>query len=143
MLFDESTKRTRAFLLPPDAYDADETSAAFDIGQASACGIVIGVGEGGITFNGTNKVEFKLQHSDNGSDFSAVALEHVKGVSAVGTGGIVRALTAAHATPSVVEVGYIGGKRYLRMFTDFSGTHGTATPMFVMAIRGRLLSIDA
>lgn len=141
MLFDESTKRTRAFLLPPDAYDADETSAAFDIGQAGACGIVIGVGVGGITFSGTNKVEFKLRHSDNGTDFAAVELDHVRGVETVGAGGIVRALTSAHATPSVAEVGYIGGKRYLRMFTDFSGTHGTPTPMFVMAIRGRLLSI--
>ena len=39
-------------------------------------------------------------------------------------------------TPSVATVAYIGDKRYVRAMANFSGTHGTATPYSVTAIRG-------
>jgi hypothetical protein len=45
--------------------------------------------------------------------------------ASVGTGGIVKSLIAAHAAADTTEVGYIGGKRYLKVLADFSGTHGT------------------
>ena len=56
----------------------------------------------------------------------------------VGTGGIVRSLTAAHATPSVTALGYVGRKQFIKLLADFSGTHGTATPMSAVAVRGLL-----
>jgi hypothetical protein len=115
-------------LLPPDAYDADDTSDAVDIRGFMSALVQIAVGVGGITFSATNKVEFKLQHSLDNSEWTAVAQRDVSGAT-VATGGIVRALTAAHAAPSVTQVGYIGGRPYLRLFTDFSGTHGSETPM--------------
>ena len=115
-------------MLAPAAYDADDTSDAVEIRGFQSALLQIAVGVGGITFSGTNKVEFKLQHSLNGTDFDAVAQRDISGAT-VGANGIVRALTAAHATPSVTQVGYIGGRPYLRLFTDFSGTHASATPM--------------
>lgn len=141
MLRDLTTQEAASFLLAPGAYDADDTSDALAMDRAAACSIHICVGAGGITFSGTNKVEFKLQHSLNGSDWTAVTAEHVRGVASVGAGGIVRALTAAHATPSVTSLGYIGAQPFVRMFTDFSGTHGSPTPMAVLAVRGLLLDI--
>lgn len=119
---------TTHLLLPPAGYDADDTSDGVDIRGFRSALLQIAVGVGGITFSGTNKVEFKLQHSINGTDWAAVAQRDVSGVT-VGANGIVRALTAAHATPSITQVGYIGGRPYLRLFTDFSGTHGSETPM--------------
>jgi hypothetical protein len=141
MRFDRSEQVTAGFLLPPASYDADNTPASFDIGLAESCTVFVNVGVGGITFSTTNKVEFVLTHSDvTGEGFEAVTQADVKGVT-VGEGGIIRALTAAHATPSVVKVGYVGRKRFLRLLADFSGTHGTATPMSVLAVRDNLLSI--
>lgn len=137
MRFDQSQSFTAGFLLPPAAYDADNTPASFDNGTAQSATILVEVGAGGITFSDTNKVEFKLTHSDNNSDFTAVAQADVVGVT-VGEGGIVRSLVAAHATPSVTLVGYKGRKRYLRLLADFSGTHGAATPMAVTVLRGGL-----
>jgi hypothetical protein len=138
MRFDQSETFTAGFLLPPAAYDADNTPASFDNGTAQSCTILINVGVGGITFSGTNKVEFVLTHSDlTGEGFEAVTADDVVGVSSV-TDGIVRALVAAHASPSVTVIGYKGRKRFLRLLADFSGTHGEATPMSVVAVRGNL-----
>jgi len=138
MRFDQSQAVTAGVLLPPAAYDDDNTPASFDIGKADACTVVLAVGAGGITFSSTNKVEFVLTHSDaTGSGFTAVTQADVVGV-AVAEGGIVRSLVAAHATPSVTVIGYRGRKQFLRLLADFSGTHGAATPMSAVAIRGLL-----
>lgn len=138
MRFDQSEAMTAGVLLPAAAYNADTTPASFDIGKADACTVLIEVGVGGITFSTTNKVEFKLTHSDvTGSGFEAVTQADVVGVT-VGTGGIVRELIAAHAAASVTVVGYVGRKQFLRLLADFSGTHGTATPMSAVGVRGRL-----
>lgn len=138
MRFDQSQSVTAGVLLPAAAYDADNTPAAFDIGKAQACTILINVGVGGITFSSTNKVEFKLTHCDtSGGDYTAVTQADVVGAT-VGEGGIVRSLVAAHATPSVAVVGYVGRKQFLKLLADFSGTHGAATPMSATAVRGLL-----
>lgn len=122
--------------LPAAEYDADNTPAAIDLLGFESALIAISVGVGGITFSGTNKIEFKLTHSDDDSDYSAVTVDDVQGLSAVGTGGIILALTSAHASPSVTKVGYVGGKRYLKLLADFSGTHGTETPIAALVVKG-------
>jgi hypothetical protein len=137
MRTDQSQGFTAGYLLPPASYNADNTPATFDVGTADSCTILLQVGVGGITFSGVNKIEFVLTHSDDDSTFTAVADADVVG-SVVAAGGIVRALTAAHAAPSVTVLGYVGRKRYLRLLADFSGTHGTATPLSAAAVRGNL-----
>lgn len=125
-----------ATLIPAAEYDADNTPAAVDLRGFNSAVIALSIGVGGITFSGSNKIEFKLTHSDNNSDYSAVTAADVQGVASVGEGGIIKALIAAHASASVTKVGYVGGKRYLKLLADFSGTHGTATPLSAVAILG-------
>src|ERR1044072_3641116 len=89
---------------------ADASSAAIDLnGFDSAC-LSIAVGIGGITFSGSNKVEFLLLHSKDGTNFDAVTADDVRLLTnadaSVGTGGIVRSLVAAHAAPTVAKVSY-------------------------------------
>lgn len=122
--------------LPAAEYDADNTPAAIDLLGFESALIAISVGVGGITFSGTNKIEFKLTHSDDDDTYEAVTIDDVQGLSAVGTGGIILALTSAHASPSVTKVGYVGGKRYLKLLADFSGTHGTGTPIAALVVKG-------
>jgi hypothetical protein len=126
------------------ALDADNTPTAIDLRGFNSAEIILGVGIGGITFNGTNKVEFKMTHADDkadgsapdGGDFTAVDIKDVLGVASVGAGGIIKALTAAHAAAAVYRVGYKGGKRWIKVLADFSGTHGTPTPMGLFVLRG-------
>lgn len=122
-------------LIAPATLSADNTPASVDLLGYQAAAIYVGVGVGGITFSSTNRVDFVLTHSDDNSTFTPVAQADVIGVT-VGAGGIVRSLIAAHANPSVTEVGYVGRKRWLRMLADFSGTHGAGTPISVLCVRG-------
>ena len=138
MRFDQSQQLQAKVLLPAAAYNADNTPAEVTLDKAQSATILIEVGVGGITFSGTNKVEFKLTHGDTpGGDFTAVEQDDVVGVT-VGEGGIVRSLIAAHGTPSVTAIGYKGRKGILKLLADFSGTHGTATPMSAVAVLGNL-----
>ncbi|QIB32686.1 hypothetical protein [Ancylobacter pratisalsi] len=125
-----------ASVIAPAAYDADNTPAAIDLQGFDSAMLAIHVGVGGITFSGTNKIEFKLTHSDDDSTYTAVTIDDVQGIASVGSGGIVRSLVAAHAAPSITRVGYVGNKRFLKLLADFSGTHGTATPLSVSLVKG-------
>jgi hypothetical protein len=141
MLIDRSQQQVPAILLPPAAYNADNTPATVDLLGSLSATVLIMVGVGGITFSGSNKVEFILSHSDDDVTYAPVTVDDVVGLASV-TSGIVRSLVAAHASPSVAEIGYKGRRRYLRLLADFSGTHGTATPMAAVVVRGDLLKVD-
>lgn len=121
-------------IMPPLVTDADNTPAAIDMLGYSSALILIHVGIGGITFTSSNKVEFKLTHSDDDSTYVAVTDADVSGVTTA-SGGIVKSLVAAHAAASLTAVAYKGGKRYLKLLADFSGTHSTGTPMAATIIK--------
>lgn len=122
-------------LLPAASYNADNTPAAVDLQGFEAAEIAISVGVGGITFSGTNKVEFVLTHSSDDVTYSNVTDDDMIGVTGI-TGGIIKSLIAAHAAGAVYAYGYRGGKRYLKLLADFSGTHGTATPLGAVVVKG-------
>ncbi|MCK0207522.1 hypothetical protein MWN33_05685 [Starkeya koreensis] len=124
-----------ASVIAPAAYDADNVPAAIDLKGFDAAMLAIHVGAGGISFNGTNKIEFKLTHSDDDATYEPVTDADLQGVSGVSS-GIVLALKAAHPDPSVTRVGYVGNRRFIKLLADFSGTHGTATPLAATVIKG-------
>jgi hypothetical protein len=97
--------------------------------------VALAIGAGGITFTSTNKVEFKLEHSNDDSTWVAVATADMIGVT-VGAGGIIRSLVAAKAAADVVFYRYQGPRLYLRLTADFSGTHATGTGISAVLIRG-------
>lgn len=123
-----------SILLPTAIYTADNTPGEVSIAGFRSALIILSVGVGGITFTGANKIEFKLTHGDTpGGSFTAVEQRDVSGVT-VGAGGIIRALTAAHAAATVQRIGYVGGKRIIRLLAEFSGTHGVGTPISASAV---------
>ena len=122
--------------LPAAVYAADNTPAAIDVSNFAAAIVCLSVGIGGITFTTSNKIEFKLTHSDDNSTYAAVTVADVTGLSSVGTGGIIHSLVAEQAAGAVVNVGYVGGKKYLKLLADFSGTHGTGTPLAAVVVCG-------
>ncbi|HAK64294.1 MAG TPA: hypothetical protein DCO82_13740 [Alphaproteobacteria bacterium] len=138
---DMITRVTPAIVLEPATLAADNTPVAIDTQGYDGIGLLLAIGVGGITFSGTNKIEFKLSHGDTttvGSHVAVTAADILADSLTPGTitNGIIRALTAAHAAATVQRIGYVGGKRYLSLLADFSGTHGTGTPICAMLIRG-------
>lgn len=122
-------------LLAAAAISADNTQIWVDTRGYEAVEILLSIGVGGITFSGTNKVEYKLYESDasDGTGATLVADADIMGVTPGGT-GILKSLTAAHSTAANYRFGYRGSKRYIGLLADFSGTHGTATPMAASAV---------
>jgi hypothetical protein len=114
---------------------ADTTPVAVDRQGYEAVEIVLSIGIGGITFSSSNKIEFVLTHSDDNSTYTNVADADMLGVSGISS-GIIKSLIAAHAAGSVHRFGYKGGKRYLKLLADFSGTHGTGTPIGANVLLG-------
>lgn len=135
MIRDLISNISPAYSLTPVVRTADANGSGVDLQGFRSAVVLIQTGVGGITFDGTNKIEYVLQHSDDDSTYTAVAQADVQGVTVTGS-GIVRSLVAAHAAASIVEVGYVGGKRYVRAVADFSGTHGTGTLTAATVIRG-------
>lgn len=123
---------------------ADNSPAAIDTQGARSALILLSIGAGGITFTGTNKIEFVLRHGDDPNPANHVPVVTgdviVDGVAPVSiAGGIVRTLTAAKAAADVQRIGYLAQRRYLSMLADFSGTHGTGTPISAVALLGHLM----
>lgn len=123
-----------AMLIAPSTPSADTTPVAVDLLGYQAAMIMLYIGIGGITFSGANKIEFVLEHSADNSAWAAVTQADMSGVT-VAAGGIVRALTAAKAAADIQEMSYVGGRRYIRLTADFTGTHGAGTPMTAFAVR--------
>lgn len=117
------------------ALSDDNTPAAIDRLGYEAVAILLYVGAGGITFTNSNKVEFKLTHSDDDTTYTDVTDADVQGVTGVSS-GIVKSLKTAHGTPDITKIGYVGGKRYLKLLADFGGTHGSPTPMAGLVVLG-------
>lgn len=129
---DGATSKSFALASGPATLSADPTPAAVDLRGYRRATLALAIGVGGITFDATNKIEFKLTHSSDDVTYTDVTDDDlVKDALAPATitNGIVRALTAAHAAATVQKLGYIGGKRYVKLLPDFSGTHGTGTPI--------------
>nr|WP_010399410.1 hypothetical protein [Paracoccus sp. TRP] len=114
----------------------DSTPVAIDLRGHDGAEIILAIGVGGITFTSTNRIEFILTHSDDDSSYEAVTVDDLLGVAAVGEGGIVKALVAAHATAAVYRFGYVGTRRYLKLLAAFSGSHTTGTPVAALVIKG-------
>ena len=118
--------------------DADGTGVALQ-GFASAT-IVIDMGAEGITLSSTNKIEIELEHSDDNSTFTDVTSSADVIGATPDSNGVIATFDDPAEAPAIASVGYIGGKRYIRAVANFSGTHGTATPLAVSVIKGHARS---
>ena len=137
MMRDQASRLAATQVYGPVSATADNTPSAIDLNGYNSATLYISVGAGGVTFSSTDKIEFKLTHSDDNVTYTDVAQADVIGPT-VASGGIVRSLTAAKAAADTAptEVGYIGGKRYLKLLNDFSGTHGTGTVISTVIVLG-------
>ena len=117
-------------LIYPEVYSSDETGSATDVSDYKGAMITALVGSG--TFTTTNSVKVKLQHSASSTagTFEAVSTGDIIGVTPESDGSILT-LEAATAGDKIVNAAYIGGKKYIRVVLDASGTI-TATSAVVL-----------
>ncbi len=116
--------------------DTEGTGSVVDLQGFESAEIGVLVGQSGDTLSGSVKLDLVLQHGTlaDGSDMAAVAQADVLGSWA--TGGIFATVDADGEDGTLYKVGYVGSKRYIRLFVDVTGTHTNGTPIGAMAILG-------
>ena len=121
--------------IAPAALDADANGTGVDIQGYENVAIVVDSGIEGITLSGTNKIEFELEHSDDDSTYVDASSADVNGT--LGANGLFLTLDDNAESPQISEIEYLGTKRYVRVVANFSGTHGTGTPISAFVILGK------
>lgn len=123
----------------PAVLSADPAAITIDRAGFDTLTFVLQLGTGGITFTATNRVDFLMEHSDDGTTWDAVVPTNVIGATP-DEAGTVLSQRAAHPDPTVHRFGYVDGtngeRRYVRLRPKFNGTHGTGTPIAATAILG-------
>ena len=122
--------------IAPAALASDTNGTGVDLQGYESATVLLDVGVEGITLSTTNKVEFLLEESSDNSTFTAVTSATSVTNGTVSATGIFFTADGNADIPAVSVIGYVGGSRYIRVVADFSGTHGTATPMGASVILG-------
>jgi len=141
-MLDAATVTKKVLVAGPVVATAD-VSGVIDRRGFESLIVTFAHGIGGITFTGTNRIDDKLQHSDDNITYTDCVAADVNSImlptgveGTMGATGIVRSIITAHAAPSLTKVGYIGNKRYIKPIAAFGGTHATGTPIAIQASLG-------
>ena len=121
--------------LVPAVRTATAAGSSIDTLGFSAIEFAYQFGAGGITFDSSNKIGLKLEHSDDDSTFTACADADVVGFTGLSS-GVFKEFTSAQSA-QVVKVGYVGRKRYVKPSLVFTGTHGTGTASAIQGVLGQ------
>jgi hypothetical protein len=120
----------------PAVVTADANGTGVDLQGFESAMVVVNTGAEGDTLSSSVKFDFILEDSDDDSTYSAVTSSTSVTEGSVDSSGIFLTLDANGETPQISQIGYIGGKRYIRCKIDATGTHSNGTPMGVVVIKG-------
>lgn len=128
--------------IAPVAADADVNGVSVDLQGYEAALLVAEVGIAGVALSGTDKIEFEVEHADDDgagapdtwADCADADLVNAVTGTSDGTFGVVDTDTTDEET--TFQTSYIGGKRWVRVVANFSGTHAAATPISAVVVRG-------
>ena len=102
---------------------------------------IVDVGAEGDTLSGSVYFEISLEHSDDDSTYTdCVQADVINGT--IAAGGIWLKLDGTTGgDPDTAggdwQIGYVGGKRYLRLVLAKAGTHSTGTPISGVIVKSR------
>tara|TARA_Y100001973_G_C5177698_1_gene323053 strand:+ start:633 stop:1067 length:435 start_codon:yes stop_codon:yes gene_type:complete len=120
----------------PAVVTSDANGTGVDLQGFESAMVVVNTGAEGDTLSGSVKFDFILEDSDDDSTYTAVTSSTSVTEGSVDSSGIFLTLDANGETPQISQIGYIGGKRYIRCKIDATGTHSNGTPMGVVVVKG-------
>tara|TARA_R110001583_G_scaffold180181_1_gene337189 strand:- start:457 stop:888 length:432 start_codon:yes stop_codon:yes gene_type:complete len=120
----------------PAVVTADANGTGVDLQGFESAMVIVNTGIEGDTLSGSVKFDFILEESDDNSTYTAVTSSTSVTETSVDGSGIFLTLDANGETPQIKQIGYIGGKRYIRCKIDATGTHSNGTPMSIEVIKG-------
>lgn len=120
---------------------AAENGSGIDLQGFEEATAVVSVGAEGDTLSSSVYFEVSLEHSDDDSTYTdCVQADIVNGT--IDAGGIWLKLDGTTGgDPDTAggqwQVGYVGGKRYVRLVLAKAGTHSTGTPISGLIVKSR------
>tara|TARA_A100001201_G_scaffold19154_1_gene21515 strand:- start:966 stop:1433 length:468 start_codon:yes stop_codon:yes gene_type:complete len=143
MNFDLANNTAVALSYKPTVTTAAANGTGVDLQGYKSATLVAFIGAEGDTLSGSVYFEISLEHSDDNSTFTDVTQSDITN-GTIASGGIWLKLDGTtggdpDTTGLVTQVGYIGGKRYIRGVIAKTGTHSTGTPIGLMVIKGNAL----
>jgi len=120
---------------------AAENGSGIDLQGFEEATAVVSVGAEGDTLSGSVYFEVSLEHSDDDSTYTdVVQADIVNGT--IAAGGIWLKLDGTTGgDPDTAggqwQVGYVGGKRYVRLVLAKTGTHTNGTPISGLIVKSR------
>ena len=102
---------------------------------------LVSVGAEGDTLSGSVYFEISLEHSDDDSTYTDVTQSEIVN-GTIAAGGIWLKLDGTtDGDPGTAggqwQLGYVGGKRYVRLVLAKTGTHSNGTPISGMIVKSR------
>tara|TARA_R100001440_G_C2516160_1_gene118430 strand:- start:1150 stop:1599 length:450 start_codon:yes stop_codon:yes gene_type:complete len=122
--------------LAPAVRTADANGTGVDLQGFEGAMAIFDIGAEGDTLSGSVKIDVKLEHSDDDSSYSAVTSSSDVTDGSVDSNGVWATFDDNTEAPAVVGIGYVGGKRYVRVVADFTGSHSNGTPVSAMIVKG-------
>jgi len=102
--------------------------------------VLVDVGAEGDTLSSSVHFEVSLEESDDNSTFTDVAQAGIVDGTIAAGGIFLKMDGTAGGNPDtaggIFRVGYVGGKRYIRVVLAKTGTHSNGTPIGAMVVRG-------
>ena len=105
----------------PAVVTSDANGTGVDLQGFESAMVVVNTGAEGDTLSGSVKFDFILEDSDDDSTYTAVTSSTSVTEGSVDSSGIFLTLDANGETPQISQIGYIGGKRYIRCKIDATG----------------------
>lgn len=123
-------------LLHAIAVATTQTITDIDLAGNNAAELVIdaGVDGGGVGLDGSNKIVFTLQHSNDGTTYENVAAADMLGVTP--SSGVILTIDATDEDDTLYHFGYVGGRRYLQLVGTVTGT--ISIPFSISLVKGHM-----
>ncbi len=109
-------------LLAAQAVSASVNSAIVNLATVGAHALQFDIVVGAFAFDGTNYLTIKMTESDDGTNFTDVAVEHMLGEEVGKAVGVVKVCDAAGDASKLYSAGYLGYKQYVRIELVETGT---------------------
>ena len=141
---DLSNNISPAISIIPAVRTAAVNGSGVDLQGYESATAVVFVGAEGDTLSSSVHFVVSLEHSDDNSTFTDVAQADIVD-GTISSGGIFLKMDGTaggnpDTTGEIHRVGYVGGKRYVRVVLAKTGTHSTGTPIGAMIVKGHARS---
>ena len=137
---DLSNNISPAISIIPAVRTAAVNGSGVDLAGYESATVVVFVGAEGDTLSSSVHFEVSLEESDDNSTFTDVAQAGIIDGTIAADGIFLKMDGTAGGNPDTTgeihRIGYIGGKRYIRVVLAKTGTHSNGTPIGAMVIKG-------